>query len=1251
MTYLLEQLGDERFQQLSQALLVAAFPNTQCLPVGQPDGGRDAYSRSPKTRASREELAIYQVKYVKNPSTKDARELIESVVRGERAKVTKLISKGATSYHLITNASGTSHLDSGSIDKVEKTLTQEFGIPAYCWWRDDVERRIDALPAVKWSYPEIIRATDLLEVLVLGSGDPDMKRRSDTIRAYMAHQAKLDSQLKFKQIDLQKSISELFVDVPSKVLRRADVDEREHQESWLQFFKENSISSLKSADEYQSRQDFAAGALEVMVSRGIADKAPRIVVEGAPGQGKSTVTQYLCQVHRLKLLNRTAELSKVDPRHRPTSARIPFRVDLRDYANWISGKNPFVDEGSDPLPVGSTPVLESFIAAQVHRQTGAAFGVDDLKAISSISQILIVLDGFDEVADIRIRNRIVEEVSAASERISETAISSQVVVTSRPAVFANSPGFSREEWQYIEILPLVRSAIDLYADKWLRGRGVDRKERQAVTSVLSEKLSLSHVRDLARNPMQLAILLSLISVQGSSLPDKRTELYDNYVDIFLNREAEKSQIVRDHRPLLVSIHRYLAWLLHSEAEDSAGAGNIGENRLKEVLRTYLEDGGHNPGLVDQLFTGMVERVVALVSRVQGTFEFEVQPLREYFAARHLYDTAKYSPGSKKTKGTKPDRFDALVRNFYWLNVTRFYAGCYSSGELASLIDGFEDLLESRQFRHIGYTAQLGATLLGDYVFSLHPKLAKKLAVKITESPSFRIRMSELSVNGRSESLIMPNGGGRDVLVDYARNEIKTNPLADRVEELARVIVDNLSADEAISLWKDLQGDLDEKTWMSLGERIDVVNSLDKAELVSYLENYGGKSGYQSLAQERPEVYAEEPGLWSKYYHELICGGYQGFPLSGTGAEDDENYLMASALSRLLWAYALSSGPAAGKRASVYRNISRYFYPANERSPSKDIDCISGSGYLKGVYGDLPEILALCLSQSWGEFTSGASEFPAVLESCRRYWGASWKLTVAAMNFAYIAEKPEVAISDIFDENLSLCQRAIYACNQSDVAWWRENLVGSREKDELSRMFVVGCAFRALDIAAFCSIHEEIDLVVSSVSSDAWANYVDKIRIYKQRGKMSSLLTPRVVAEMGFSSRFAALIIPSLNKSLSLAVWKTYLASAEVVERDVLYQSANFMVSRAIQKPSEWDAALSAVALAYSNGVIPHLSILRSGAVGGEYMQKAIAERVCTESSRYPSALVAMASSVLSAQTGAEAIGLGKVAARDEWFDE
>ena len=230
-----------------------------------------------------------------------------------------------------------------------------------------------------------------------------------------------------------------------------------------------------------------------------------------------------------------------------------------------------------------------------------------------------------------------------------------------------------------------------YAERWLRARRMDTKQSAEYRTVLKEKLGQPHLRDLARNPMQLAILLSLVLTRGASLPDKRTVLYEFYIDRFFSREAEKSTVVRTHRDLLIDIHRYLAWFLHSQAENDNGRPSVRQDVLQRIVTEYLAREGHDPTLARELFSGMVERVVALVSRVEGTFEFEVQPLREYFAACHLYYTAPQSSPGKEMLGSKPDRFDAIARNVYWLNVTRFYAGCYSNGELPSLVERLQDL--------------------------------------------------------------------------------------------------------------------------------------------------------------------------------------------------------------------------------------------------------------------------------------------------------------------------------------------------------------------------------------------------------------------------------------------------------------------------------------------------------------------------------------------------------------------------------
>ena len=177
--------------------------------------------------------------------------------------------------------------------------------------------------------------------------------------------------------------------------------------------------------------------------------------------------------------------------------------------------------------------------------------------------------------------------------------------------------------------PLTRPLINEYAERWLRSREIDAADANDVRQVLNEQLDEPHLRDLARNPMQLAILLSLIHRRGVSLPDKRTALYDNYVDMFFDRESEKATVMKENRDLLIRIHRYLAWVLHSGAEVASKStsrvrpsgtslsGTITEGDLRELVREFLERDGSDPALVERLFSGMVERVVFIVSRVQG----------------------------------------------------------------------------------------------------------------------------------------------------------------------------------------------------------------------------------------------------------------------------------------------------------------------------------------------------------------------------------------------------------------------------------------------------------------------------------------------------------------------------------------------------------------------------------------------------------------------------------------------------------
>ena len=178
----------------------------------QPDGGRDAFFN--RGTQERKEIVVFQVKYSKNPNEKKERDVIDSLIKSEEEKVKLLIQKGATQYYLITNVPGTAHPETGSIDKVNKSLTKRFEIPCFVWWRDDLDRRLDNASDIKWSYPEICRATDVLQFLVKRQGynyDPEASR---AITAYMSKQYGDDKDVKFKQVELKRRITDLFVDIP-----------------------------------------------------------------------------------------------------------------------------------------------------------------------------------------------------------------------------------------------------------------------------------------------------------------------------------------------------------------------------------------------------------------------------------------------------------------------------------------------------------------------------------------------------------------------------------------------------------------------------------------------------------------------------------------------------------------------------------------------------------------------------------------------------------------------------------------------------------------------------------------------------------------------------------------------------------------------------------------------------------------------------------------------------------------------------
>ena len=328
MVYNYECLNELSFQKFVQALILAEYPDTQCLPVSQPDGGRDAIFLDPESEGKG--FFVFQIKFTKNPGTKTERKVIEDLILSENLKVQELIKRGATRYFLITNVQGTSHLDVGSIDKNNEALSNALCIPCSVWWRDDLDARLDNAPNIKWSYPEVLRATDILPLLVTGTADQRELQSTRTIKSYMATQYVIDREIKFKQVELKRSLIHLFVDLPirQKRRRKEHEDARQVQRLGVSGYLESYVRKISRRDRYESDDDRSSDLFRLAASfwlnMPLIEGVARFVLEGAPGQGKSTVTQFLCQVNRLRILSKRDELDGVGDEHRSGPVRAPF---------------------------------------------------------------------------------------------------------------------------------------------------------------------------------------------------------------------------------------------------------------------------------------------------------------------------------------------------------------------------------------------------------------------------------------------------------------------------------------------------------------------------------------------------------------------------------------------------------------------------------------------------------------------------------------------------------------------------------------------------------------------------------------------------------------------------------------------------------------------------------------------------------------------------------------------------------------
>ncbi|WP_406325711.1 hypothetical protein OG784_12080 [Streptomyces sp. NBC_01617] len=1262
-TYPYEELDGRRFQRLAQSLITAERPRTQCFTISGPDGGRDAVDLEFGDNDTLIDAVIFQVKFREQnplgiPTPDDLYKWVVKNLRSEIPKLELLKQKHAREFIFVTNIPASGHLDTGLRDKVQVWANEHLPLPALFWWREDIDARLDRHPPLVFKFmlfrgPDSVQA--YLTETLSRNGDSATRAKVEyatrnpaisTILLYLSRQYEEESSLRFKQAHVDAPLIDSFVDVPLtlSVEPTSDSRLRAKMEGLAEGIYEDEelpgkdyITFLEDLSE--DRDEIPLGAASALLSDHEVTELDRLVIEAGPGQGKSTLIQFLGQVHRARLLSRDDDLAKL-PRHIVSGPlRLPLRIELRHLGKWLQGLSPWAGSERTKNTTGA-PSLHSYIADHVQHVTGGMrFSSDDLVAIISSTPTLLLLDGLDEVADLSVRGQVVNSVSSFVQDMVGLGAKLQVVATGRPSSLASAPSFQRDVFLYVKLEDLTVDLTERYSNAWIRRRSMPVDQASELRRVLAGCLTQPHVSELARTPMQLAILLWLVHTRGWNLPDKRTALYDEYINTLLDREADKTPVVRKHREELLAIHGHLGWLLHARSQERSGnhgAGDIEFAELKRTIWEYLEAKEGPSDRISEIIDG-IRRIFVLVDRIQGKFEFQVQPLREFFAARHLYKTAPYQTNAVEVTGSRPERLEALIRDPHWMNVARFFCGWYDVGELADLTQRLGDLWEDSYHRFSLHSRLLVAYLLSDYVSAAAPRNTRRIAANLTDLLSMRqiLNAQEMGLyQSSSTKELIPVDSGLPVLIDAAK-KYYTQPVGDAVVyELARLLLQMPSVERSEWWVENLPGKGSARNeWIRRGV---IANCLAEVPISDLLPLFDEPSQTLQWVRcvESGRMDIATSGERMRSFIDALARGYSPLHQSGSALGTYLSYLTRNTLRTAIY----------DPRSTPVKN-------------DGDIPTIEFDGDSAALHelDRITDLMDRCRSQS-REKNRLMVRADSIGEALGEPW-AAWRIALLAA--------PWSARSDawsINDEKVPLSQRAIALYwHRENPSFWREQLCGSVQDGH--KMAVTAALMSWAPASVIASLSAELDQLCSRLMP--WELSVIRrfvITFHNPEGRFRSPVKTKIrqgeIRQLLMSMPICLMTVleyrmgPNAALELGQAIDKSRLCAQHAPF------VAGFAVSQALKSMAskrDWTNSLEVIHARYSDARSDTLHTRDISRRGWEnfriWMDVATAFRILTQPSEFPMELIEAAEQKLQVLSPARELTLYSVARERNWFDQ
>jgi hypothetical protein len=341
----------------------------------------------------------------------------------------------------------------------------------------------------------------------------------------------------------------------------------------------------------------------------------------------------------------------------PLRPRIPIYAPLPSYADEISGE--------------ADVSLLRHLTSILNRRASERLGDSDTKKLLRCWPSLIVLDGLDEVAAVRVRLDLVGRITEFLGDMAANGSDVLLVVTSRPQGFDDA--LPPAHYDHLVLQRFEPQAALGYAERLLRLRHKHNPDKQDIVAArLQYAMTEPATARLMETPLQVTIMTVLLETL-SRPPRSRHGLFDRYYEVIYAREVNKpgstAALLDRHREVIDRLHARAAFILHCDAEIAGDAESVMVTAdLRSMIRTLLAADGwpaeSAEPLTDNLMRAATHRLVLIVPRREGV-GFEVRSLQEFMAAKELIDGSDHDI---------PTRLEISAPSAHWRNTVLLGAG-------------------------------------------------------------------------------------------------------------------------------------------------------------------------------------------------------------------------------------------------------------------------------------------------------------------------------------------------------------------------------------------------------------------------------------------------------------------------------------------------------------------------------------------------------------------------------------------------